>query len=241
VLVVVNSVIVIAFGLTFFHPRSRRDWRAMGLYSGFVALFSEMYGSPLTIFPLSGWLGSRFPQLVPTHSGGHLLNDLTGWTGDPHMSPFHLARYAVLIAGFWLVSSARHVLWVALSAGHLAADGAYRRIRHPQYAAWRCPRSGRCCSGSAASGTRTPRVRRGSSRGWDGGRRCPARREPSRHTVEADGPRRHAGRRVPAGRAGKPGPGSPSGWVLLASTIGSNLAWSILRPDGRTQRRHTEV
>jgi protein-S-isoprenylcysteine O-methyltransferase Ste14 len=135
VLVVINSVIFIAFGLTFFHPRSGRDWRAMGLYSGFiVALFTEMYGFPLTIFVLSGWLGSRFPQLMPTHAGGHLLNDLVGWTGDPHLSPFHVASYAVLIAGFWLVSSAWRVLWVALSAGRLATDGAYRRIRHPQYA-----------------------------------------------------------------------------------------------------------
>ena len=135
VLVVINSVIFIAFGLTFFHPRSRRDWRAMGLFSGFVvALFTEMYGFPLTIFLLSGWLGSRFPQLMPTHAGGHLLNDLVGWTGDPHLSPFHLASYALLIAGFWLVASAWRVLWQALGAGRLATTGAYSRIRHPQYA-----------------------------------------------------------------------------------------------------------
>lgn len=134
VLVVINSVIFIAFGASFFHPRGGRDWRAMGIYSGFVvALFTEMYGFPLTIFLLSGWLGSRFPQLMPTHAGGHLWNDLIGWKGDPHLSPFHLASYAVMIAGFWLISSAWRVLWEAQGAGRLATQGAYRRIRHPQY------------------------------------------------------------------------------------------------------------
>ncbi len=66
VLVVINSVIFIAFGLSFFHPRSGRDWRTMGLYSGFiVALFTEMSGFPLTMFVLSGWLGSRSPSWCP--------------------------------------------------------------------------------------------------------------------------------------------------------------------------------
>lgn len=134
VLVVINSVIFIAFAASFFRPRSRRDWRAMGIYSGFVvALFTEMYGFPLTIFLLSGWLGSRLPQLLPTHAGGHLWNDLIGWTGDPHLSPFHLASYAVMIAGFWLIASAWRVLWEAQQARRLATQGAYRRIRHPQY------------------------------------------------------------------------------------------------------------
>jgi protein-S-isoprenylcysteine O-methyltransferase Ste14 len=134
VLVVINSVIFIAFAASFFHPRGRRDWRAMGIYSGFVvALFTEMYGFPLTIFLLSGWLGSRFPQLLPTHAGGHLWNDLIGWKGDPHLSPFHLASYAVIIAGFWLIASAWRVLWEAQGSGRLATEGAYRRIRHPQY------------------------------------------------------------------------------------------------------------
>lgn len=106
----------------------------MGAYSAFiVALFTEMYGFPLTIYVLSGWLGSSFPALVPTHAGGHLLNDLIGWQGDPHLSPFHLASYLVMGAGFIVLAKAWPVLWKAQGKHHLATTGPYGRVRHPQY------------------------------------------------------------------------------------------------------------
>ena len=134
ILVAVNSVLFIAFAASFFHPQSRRDWRVMGAYSAFiVALFTEMYGFPLTIYLLSGWLGSSFPALVPSHAGGHLLNDLIGWQGDPHVSPFHLASYVVMGTGFILLSKAWPVLWKAQREHRLAMTGPYGRIRHPQY------------------------------------------------------------------------------------------------------------
>lgn len=133
-LVAINSIVFIAFAASFFHPRSRRDWRVMGAYSAFiVALFTEMYGFPLTIYVLSGWLGSSVPALVPTHAGGHLLNDLIGWQGDPHLSPFHLASYAVMGAGFIVLSKAWTVLWKAQRERRLATTGPYAAVRHPQY------------------------------------------------------------------------------------------------------------
>lgn len=133
-LVVINSLLLIVFAASFFHPRSQRDWRVMGTYSAFiVALFTEMYGAPLTVYLLAGWLGSRFPALKATHSGGHLWNDLIGWKGDPHMSPFHLASYAVLIGGFWLISAAWNELHKAARTDRLATAGPYGWVRHPQY------------------------------------------------------------------------------------------------------------
>lgn len=91
-LVLLTTGLFVLFAASFFHPRSRRDWRAMGAFSAFlVALFTEMYGVPLTVYLLAGWLGDRIPGLKATHAGGHLWNDLIGWTGDPHLSPFHLA------------------------------------------------------------------------------------------------------------------------------------------------------
>ena len=134
VLVAINSAIFIAFAASFFHPRNHRDWRVLGAYSAFiVALFTEMYGFPLTIYFLSGLLGSSFPALVPTHAGGHLLNDLIGWQGDPHLSPFHLVSYVVMGAGIILLSKAWPVLWRAQREQRLATTGPYAAVRHPQY------------------------------------------------------------------------------------------------------------
>lgn len=133
-LVVLNSALLIAFGVSFFHPRTGRDRRAMGGYSAFiVALMTEMYGAPLTVYLLSGWLGSRVPALQATHEGGHLWNDLIGWSGDPHVSPFHLASYVLIGAGFWLIASAWTVLHAAAQSGTLATTGPYAWLRHPQY------------------------------------------------------------------------------------------------------------
>jgi protein-S-isoprenylcysteine O-methyltransferase Ste14 len=106
----------------------------MGAFSAFlVALFTEMYGIPLTLYVLSGWLGSVFPGLRATHAGGHLFNDLVGWTGDPHVSPFHLASYLFIGAGFWLISAAWGRLHEAAQHDRLATTGPYRWVRHPQY------------------------------------------------------------------------------------------------------------
>ncbi|PWI12588.1 isoprenylcysteine carboxyl methyltransferase [Streptomyces sp. Act143] len=133
-LVVLNTLLFAAFAASFFHPRSRRDWRAMGAYSAFlVALFTEMYGTPLTVYLLGSRLGSRFPLLEDTHTGGHLWNDLTGWTGDPHLSPFHLASYVAIGCGFWLIATAWKTLHAAAQREELATTGAYAWVRHPQY------------------------------------------------------------------------------------------------------------
>ena len=134
-LVAINSAVLIVFAFSFFHPKTGRDWRAMGAFSAFiVALFTEMYGFPLTVYLFSSWLGSRFPELTLSHANGHLLNDLIGWTGDPHLSPFHIASYILIGGGFWLIASAWNVLHEAQRTGQLATRGPYARVRHPQYA-----------------------------------------------------------------------------------------------------------
>ena len=134
VLVVVSSLLFIVFAASFFHPRSSRDWRVLGGFSAFVvALFTEMYGYPLTVYLLTGPLGGIVPGVDLSHNAGHLWADLIGWKRDPHVSPFHLASYAFIIGGFWLIAAAWRVLLAAIRAGELATTGAYAHLRHPQY------------------------------------------------------------------------------------------------------------
>ena len=134
-LVVFNSLLFIIFAASLFHPHSKRDWRALGGFSAFVvALFTEMYGYPLTVYLLSGPLAGFVPGVNLSHNSGHLWNDLIGWKGDAHFSPFHLASYAFIGGGFWLIASGWKQLYAAQKAKRLATLGPYELIRHPQYA-----------------------------------------------------------------------------------------------------------
>ncbi len=133
-----NAALFIFFAFSFAKPRTSRDWRSFGAFSAFVvALFAEMYGFPLTIYLLSGWLQKLLPgRNVFSHDAGHLWYTLLGMKGDPHMNPVHLASIGLIIAGFFLLSSAWRVLYAAQREGRLATTGPYARLRHPQYLAF---------------------------------------------------------------------------------------------------------
>jgi len=134
-LVLINSAVFILFAFSFFKPSTSRDWRSFGAFSAFViALFTEMYGFPLTICFLSGWLQSRYPNVDwYSHDAGHLLEMLFGWRAHPHFGPFHLLSFALIGGGFILISAAWRVLYAGQAAGKLATTGAYAYVRHPQY------------------------------------------------------------------------------------------------------------
>ena len=134
-LVIINSAVFIFFALSFAKPQSRRDWRSFGAFSAFiVALFAEMYGFPLTIYLLSGWLASRYPGVdLLSHDAGHLWSTIFGLHGNPHWSVLHLVSNGLVLAGFALVAAAWRVLHPAQREGVLATTGPYSYIRHPQY------------------------------------------------------------------------------------------------------------
>ena len=137
-LVVINSAVFIIFLYSFAKPQTPRDWRSFGAISAFiVALFTEMYGFPLTIYLLSGWLQSRYPSVDwLAHDAGHLLEMLFGWRANPHFGPFHLLSFAFIGGGFWLLATAWKALYAAQRTRTLATAGPYARIRHPQYVAF---------------------------------------------------------------------------------------------------------
>ena len=137
-LVIVNSLIILFFAFSFFRPQTRRDWRTFGAFSAFViALFTEMYGFPLTIYLLSGWLTSRFPEINWfSHNSSHLLQTLLGWSGDAHSSPLHIISDILVLGGLILLTVSWKVLYRAQRNYEIACRGPYSKIRHPQYAAF---------------------------------------------------------------------------------------------------------
>jgi len=137
-LVIINSAVFIIFAFSFTKPKTPRDWRSFSAFSAFiVALFAEMYGFPLTIYLLSGWLQSRYAGVdVFSHDAGHLWHTLLGWESDPHTDPLHLLSFVFIGGGFLLLSSAWKALYQAQRRHGLATTGPYAKVRHPQYDAF---------------------------------------------------------------------------------------------------------
>jgi protein-S-isoprenylcysteine O-methyltransferase Ste14 len=131
-LVVFNAAFFVVFTLSFLTPLRRREWRSFGVYSAFiVALFTEMYGFPLTIYVLTSVLGSRYPALNPfSHASGHLWVALFGG-GAAMMSAIHLVSNGLMFGGLAIMASGWHRIHAG--RGALVTEGIYRLVRHPQY------------------------------------------------------------------------------------------------------------
>ena len=137
-LVIINSAIFIFFAFSFVKPKTKTDWRSLGAFSAFiVALFTEMYGFPLTIYFFSGWLTEKYPEVdFMSHENGHLLHTIFGFEGNAHWDPLHILSGITIVLGFFILSSAWNVLHRAQQIGILAKSGWYARCRHPQYLAF---------------------------------------------------------------------------------------------------------
>jgi protein-S-isoprenylcysteine O-methyltransferase Ste14 len=130
--VVINTAVFIFFVLSYLKPKKRREWRSMGAFSAFtVALFTEMYGFPLTIYLLTSTLGSRYPVIDPfTHINGHLWVALSG--GSTAMwGLVMLLSWSAMIGGLVIMGKAWKQIHKA--NGELVTSGLYRLVRHPQY------------------------------------------------------------------------------------------------------------
>lgn len=138
VLVLINAGGILFFAFSFTRPANRRDWRSFGAFSAFViALFAEMYGFPLTIYLLSGWLQTRYPGLdIFSHDSGHLWYTLLGLQVDAHADPLHVLTNVMILTGLVILYHAWKVLHAAQRDRRLATTGAYAHVRHPQYAAF---------------------------------------------------------------------------------------------------------
>lgn len=130
--VLINILIFSIFTYSAFRPATKRDWRTLGAFTAFmVALFSEMFGFPLTIYFLTSILGNKYPVLDPfTHLNGHLWVALAG--GSPVLySILHPLSNILIISGLFVIS----IGWKGIHSGNgeLVTHGIYRYVRHPQY------------------------------------------------------------------------------------------------------------
>lgn len=111
-------------------PKGWREWSRAGLVQAFIiALYAEMYGFPLTIYLLTGWLGLDIPWV---HESGHLWATLFGWGVLGTMVEM-LVGYALVFAGISILIESWREVYVATKEGKLATDKLYAVVRHPQY------------------------------------------------------------------------------------------------------------
>lgn len=129
-LTLVMVVIVSWILYRYIAPQGWKEWSRAGLIQAFIiALYAEMYGFPLTIYLLTGWLGIKIPWL---HQSGHLWAALFGW-GELGAMIEMLVGYTVVFIGISLLIEGWREVYLATQEGRLATDGLYALVRHPQY------------------------------------------------------------------------------------------------------------
>lgn len=132
--VMINILIFGGFVFGFLRPKMKREWRSLGLFAAFiVALFTEMYGFPLTIYVLLSLFGSKWAVTNPfDHVSGHLLGSLFG---VPDGVKLLICTIGGAIMTVGLIVMGRAWRQIHTAKGALVTTGIYAYVRHPQYSA----------------------------------------------------------------------------------------------------------
>jgi protein-S-isoprenylcysteine O-methyltransferase Ste14 len=129
-LVIFNILFLLIFVAAFFLPRKKAEWRSLGIFAGFlVALFTEMYGFPLTIYIIITIFGKRFIPDPFTHLSGNLWASLI--FGRRYASVFMGIGTIFIFTGLTIIGIGWRQIFRAKN--ELVTTGIYRHVRHPQY------------------------------------------------------------------------------------------------------------